>query len=761
MTLSVFQATITNENGDVLPGAEVSVILESTGLAATIYSTRGGAALSNPFFADASGFAQFYANAGEYRIVVTSGVFSRTWRYVRLGDGGAKDVGTAATKNTDELVTPVNSVADLAGFAGTKDDQQISLKGWHPDSDVGGGILCWDAAKPKTEHNGGTVFSPTVPFSVDGSYNTALGETDASGSGCWVRTVKGQIQTTDFGMGFGGDDSPRWQALLDDSSVGSVSFKYTGFDYKFLSPSNCTRDITITGDSSIIIDCTDSSFTGGYWTEFKGQFPQIENLGVNAVKGERSVTFASAPSLSPGDVFVIYNPTPSSWSGFRAAYFAGEFCKVVSVSGNTVTVAGNLYDDYITGDVNIYRLDGIKVVFGGGMQIKGDLSSGLLNFEFCTNSLINNVDIKHKNNSGIVLRRCFNFNITEPAIHNEGDGGDDYGISIANSQTVKCIGGEVYSRRHATATGGDGQAGAVPCRDLRFIGMTLSNDINSGTHCADYHGNTEDSSYIDCEIYGGVTWQGKDNGYVNCRISSLLFGGCILSAEVLGGTLYARGCKFYTFTNPGLSSRAVFDIGSNNTAVSSDTTENVTFEITGGELNGRNLTGSTTIMDMRNRGCNKKVNIIYENMTMDVNDLSSVVRTQLVSGTADSDFIIVDNLKYSTGPKGKPLCSHAGGSYLNFPHRLQKQTGTDNLILTTSDNFVSGAPVSFNWDYPRMPHVTTGRANSLFIGADQPIESASSLSISGLTMTVGTVDASNFTASGDVDVSWKAEISEV
>mgnify|MGYP000424562737 CR=1 FL=1 len=93
MTLSTFQATIANESGDVLPGAEISVILESTGLAATIYSTRGGAALANPMFADSEGFAQFYANAGEYRIVATSGVFSRTWRYVRLGDGGAKDVG--------------------------------------------------------------------------------------------------------------------------------------------------------------------------------------------------------------------------------------------------------------------------------------------------------------------------------------------------------------------------------------------------------------------------------------------------------------------------------------------------------------------------------------------------------------------------------------------------------------------------------------------------------------------------------------------
>ncbi|AOQ26880.1 tail tubular protein [Vibrio phage S4-7] len=86
-------------------------------------------------------------------------------------------------------IEAVNSVADLVGFSGTKDDQQISLKGWHPNSDVGGGILYWDAAKPKSEHNGGTVFSPTVPFNATtGDYLDGIGETATGGSGCWVRT---------------------------------------------------------------------------------------------------------------------------------------------------------------------------------------------------------------------------------------------------------------------------------------------------------------------------------------------------------------------------------------------------------------------------------------------------------------------------------------------------------------------------------------------------------------------------------------------
>lgn len=105
MTLSVYQATVTNASGDILPSADIEVILESTGLPATIYSTRAGAALANPFTSDANGFAQFYADAGEYKITATSGILSRVWRYVRLGDGGSQDISIG----TDFDQVPLNS----------------------------------------------------------------------------------------------------------------------------------------------------------------------------------------------------------------------------------------------------------------------------------------------------------------------------------------------------------------------------------------------------------------------------------------------------------------------------------------------------------------------------------------------------------------------------------------------------------------------------------------------------------------------------
>lgn len=92
MAYPIWQATITDDNGNVLPGAEITVVNETTGLNAPLYSTRNGTSKTNPFFATVDGFAQFYAAPGLYRITATDGGTgtTQTFRYVRL-----VEVGTA------------------------------------------------------------------------------------------------------------------------------------------------------------------------------------------------------------------------------------------------------------------------------------------------------------------------------------------------------------------------------------------------------------------------------------------------------------------------------------------------------------------------------------------------------------------------------------------------------------------------------------------------------------------------------------------
>jgi hypothetical protein len=98
MAFARWQATITDEAGDIQPLASVTVRREVAGSPlASIYSDRDGATpLGNPFTATSEGFAAFHANGGAYKITATLGGFSREWRYVGVGTASEFDATDGA-----------------------------------------------------------------------------------------------------------------------------------------------------------------------------------------------------------------------------------------------------------------------------------------------------------------------------------------------------------------------------------------------------------------------------------------------------------------------------------------------------------------------------------------------------------------------------------------------------------------------------------------------------------------------------------------
>lgn len=111
-----------------------------------------------------------------------------------LGPGTA--TSSKSVKDLLEIVTPVA--------------YQVLLKGYFTGSTKGSGTFCWDGAKAKSQHDGGRVISPTVPW--NGAKNTLLnflngvGETDPSGFGCWVRVFDGPVEFEMFGIEGVGDE---------------------------------------------------------------------------------------------------------------------------------------------------------------------------------------------------------------------------------------------------------------------------------------------------------------------------------------------------------------------------------------------------------------------------------------------------------------------------------------------------------------------------------------------------------------------------
>jgi hypothetical protein len=89
MVLACWQTNIVDELGNLVGGATVQVNSEAAGAPlASLFSDRAGAVpLGNPFTATAAGFAQFFVLSGEYKITITKGAFTQTFRYVPVDRG--------------------------------------------------------------------------------------------------------------------------------------------------------------------------------------------------------------------------------------------------------------------------------------------------------------------------------------------------------------------------------------------------------------------------------------------------------------------------------------------------------------------------------------------------------------------------------------------------------------------------------------------------------------------------------------------------
>lgn len=128
---------------------------------------------------------------------------------------GASMIGTSSGNTVQEELDATqdkieNDIAELKSslfvasikdmLALTPQNIHVTVTGYIPGTDFGGGLLYWDSTKQKANHNGITIFSPTVPW--DGSYSNleaflaGIGETNTNGTGCWVRSNKGDIMAS-------------------------------------------------------------------------------------------------------------------------------------------------------------------------------------------------------------------------------------------------------------------------------------------------------------------------------------------------------------------------------------------------------------------------------------------------------------------------------------------------------------------------------------------------------------------------------------
>lgn len=234
-----------------------------------------------------------------------------------MGKGKIVQVRNGINYNLDklDLVSNISSQADLDGLIGDYDGEKLSMTGFHPNSDVGGGVWYWKADEPKANHDGGTKRSPTVPFTgaTLANFLDGVGEADVGGNGCWVKQMPAYVVLEDFGAK---------GVLLDDATPALWAAKAYASTVapRILITSHGSKHYRLTQPfefGSVLMDMQRSFF----YADFDGQVAFTMNEGNPSVK---NLWLRPTPAYeSPSDVA---NPTHDGLShglavGTRADVF--------------------------------------------------------------------------------------------------------------------------------------------------------------------------------------------------------------------------------------------------------------------------------------------------------------------------------------------------------------------------------------------------------------------------------------------------------
>lgn len=483
-----------------------------------------------------------------------------------------------------------------------------------------------------------------------------------------------------------------------------------------------------------------------------GSLTALPSLSSNVNRGDFSVDLASAPSLEKGDVFLIFNPTTFSYSGFRSNYHAGEIMEVATLSGTTINIFGTAYADYAVADVDLYKID------GGSFNVAGDFEvsapTGLDGLTACRLERVLNSDISglkafDADGTCLSMKQCYNVSGTGLECRQQrlGAGGTNYGLSVANCQKIR-LSGDFKALRHSSTIGGFGDVGSVVNRDIKITG-SFYNVAGNSIYAADIHGNAEYVHY-DGVFNGGVITGGNHNKFSGKSIAGNL-GVAITASELSGFDHDFSGMHVQSDYNSLSVSRGVIDIaGNDSNTLSANTTE-------GGVLNLSGITlscpGSERPIRIANRGSTADLDIDLSNMKIlkkAPGGVNVTLQILLVSGSAFR-YLNASDYKDRTGG----INDIASGVVTNIEGF--NQSGTIEISIDTSTSTKS-APVSFPFGIAggdgSIVICTVGRGPfggvPLVAGAQNPTDT-------GFTVHLTTGDGSLFAGSTTVPVYWRAE----
>lgn len=478
-----------------------------------------------------------------------------------------------------------------------------------------------------------------------------------------------------------------------------------------------------------------------------GSFSALPALSINYLKGANLLTFVSAHGLNVGDVFVIYNPADYSLSSFRTYYRSGEFCRVAAVTSTTqVRLTKGLYAGYTASAVNIYKMDGGSVNINGSLKVVAPEGlptvMGVRAQRLIDSNITGLKGYSKQSSSAIELEKCFNV---------EGHGivaeqgrlsgtGNDYGLIISNSQHIR-IEGYFSSSRHGVTTGGYGDVGSVPCRDIDIRG-TATTTFEGEAHAVNTHGNTEYFTF-EGDIYGGFDG-GGNNITVKGNVFAAADGIAFYHAEMTGYSRDYSGVRVYADTDPAVISRGVVDLGGNNTTSAAADTIGGVFDCSGMVVSAPAAMSIFKLIQRNSVAANIRVKLDGAQVAQAATGYESVRATH----SGGSTFARVSLAGFEA--PGESTQVHTASELTGV-----SVSGFVDIPVTTAQASAN-ATVSFpSGIFKDAPIVITG-VNTSALGSTAVVSNCGVPTTVSVTVTVKTGSLTNFGAAGTVRLFWRA-----
>ena len=460
----------------------------------------------------------------------------------------------------------------LGSDPGVENNTQVYIDGVYQQKNgytVSGTTLTFSAAPPNLSTIEVMVIQPTAINTTDAA---SVSFTQAGSND--TRTVQAKLEESvsvkDFGATGDGttDDTVTIQAALNS---GAKKILIPTGTYKCTAKITIPTNVSLVGETknSSVLDFSSATGINECLSTAAGTFTALPALGANISIGDSTITFASAPSLSVGDVFIVSNPTNSSWSTWRTYYKAGEYFRVSQISGNVVTIEGTAADNYLIAAVNLYTLVDWTTCELKDFTLKGTLDN--TNVDGLTLSsgidcLVENVKATNCSYAGIILDSCYNSSVINCTAKDEGsiDLSGDYGIILGSCHICQVQGGEFVSARHGV-TIGNGSLAHAPINRYIIVNGAYIATIGGQIQAADIHGDAEYVTYSNCVMDGGISPGGDHFTLIgNTLRSSVANGSALIYISELKGTNFIISDNIFLNNRAPDSGRGYFiDCGGN------------------------------------------------------------------------------------------------------------------------------------------------------------------------------------------------------